>query len=201
MQTIHESSLGRNNWVLFLQAVTVSQGLGCLWVNCASSRSSGTGGTGIAHRIAPLVRYWFCCWENRADLYSCDVCSSCGVSDYCPLCLSCLPIAPISASASSSGFSAPFELKWRSLTRSLQFKIIIKEGASGSELSLSLSLSLFFFFPVRMREVWLSCCYLVVGFFLSLGRCTETVSQYSIECLLLARSCAKCCFMHGLRKF
>lgn len=31
--------------VLFLQAVPAAQGLGCLWVICASSRSVGAGGT------------------------------------------------------------------------------------------------------------------------------------------------------------
>lgn len=134
----------------------------------------------------PLWVYWSCYQESRADLYSCDVCSRYSASDHCPVCSPCLPIAPISTSVSSSGLSAPFDLKCKSLVRSLQFKIIINEGASGFELSL--------FFSCKKEEFWPACCYLVAWFFLTLGRCTGWCVTGSILCWVLTlRSCAKCC--------
>lgn len=87
-----------------------------------------------------------CYQESRTDLCSCDVCSRYRASNHCSVCLPCLPIAPISTSVSPSGFSTPFDLNCRSLVRSLQFKIIINEGASGFELS-------FFFFSCKKEEI------------------------------------------------
>lgn len=110
MQTIRESPLGGNNWARFFQALLAAQGLGCVWVSCASSRSVGTGGTGMTRRTA----LWWCTDSvaRRAYFYSYSVCSRYGVSACCPV---CWPIAPLSTSVPS----APFQLKWRSLVRSL----------------------------------------------------------------------------------
>lgn len=109
VQTIRESPLGGNNWARFFQALLAAQGLGCVWVSCAS-RSVGTGGTGMTRRTA----LWWCTDSvaRRACFYSYSVCSRYGVSACCPV---CSPIAPLSTSVPS----APFQLKWRSLVRSL----------------------------------------------------------------------------------
>lgn len=123
VQTIQGLAL-REEYQVLLLAVSEAQGLDGLWLSWTSSRSVGTG----PHCPQTSVSG---CSESRAE--STCILARLAVSLGSLITALLAPGSHLNFYLVLSAFP-PFELKWRSLVRRLQFKIILKEGASGSEL-------------------------------------------------------------------